>query len=163
MENTNSAYQLAQINIARTRGVNINDPIMQEFVDNLEKINNLAESSKGFVWRLKDEHNNATHINPYNDEQVIINVSVWESIEDLEHFVYKTMHTDFLRRRKEWFQTFGKAYSAMWWIEAGKYPSIQDATDKLDYLQKNGASPLVFDYKNKFPRPSVLQTSQHSS
>ena len=69
-------FQIAQINIGRIKGVNIDDPIMKEFVDNLDKVNNLAENSKGFVWRLKDENNNATNLNPYDDEQVIINVSV---------------------------------------------------------------------------------------
>ena len=148
-----SKYQLAEINIARMKGVDINDPIMQEFVDNLDKVNAVAESSNGFVWRLKDDNNNATSLNPYNDEQVIINISVWETIESLEHFMYKTFHTEFLKRRKEWFQTFGKAYTAMWWIEAGKYPTMQEAVDKLDYLQKNGASTVVFDFKHKFPQP----------
>ena len=90
-------YQLAQINISRMIGVNINDPIMKEFVDNLDKVNNLAEQSEGFVWRLKDENNDATSFNPYNDEQVIINISVWQSIASLETFVYKTVHTDFLK------------------------------------------------------------------
>lgn len=146
-------FQLAQINIGRIKGVTIEDPVMKEFVDNLDRVNQLAESSKGFVWRLKDENNNATHINPYNDEQVIINISVWETIEDLETFVYKTFHTDFLRRRKEWFQTYGSAYFAMWWIPVGHFPGITEATEKLDYLQRNGASAFVFDFKNKFPHP----------
>ena len=79
-------YHLAEINIARMKGVNIDDPIMQEFVDNLDLINGLAESSPGFIWRLKDESDNATDINPYNDEQVIVNVSVWEDIESLKQF-----------------------------------------------------------------------------
>jgi hypothetical protein len=148
-----NAYQLAQINIARMKGVDINDPIMKEFVENLDKVNALAESSEGFVWRLKDETNNATSLNPYNDEQVIINVSVWESIEALEHFVYKTFHTDFLKRKKEWFQTFGKAYTTMWWIPSGQFPTVQQAVNKLDYLQKNGASEIVFDFRKKFPKP----------
>ena len=146
-------FQLAEINIGRIKGVTIEDPVMKEFVDNLDTINQLAEGSKGFVWRLKDENNNATHLNPYNDEQVIINISVWETIEDLEFYVYKTFHTDFLRRRKEWFQTYGKAYTAMWWVPAGQFPSIAEATEKLDYLQKNGPSALVFNFKNKFPHP----------
>ncbi len=150
-----SKYHLAQINIARMKGVNINNPVMKEFVDNLDKVNTIAESSEGFVWRLKDESNNATNFNPYDDEQVIINISVWESIEYLEIFMYKTLHSDFLRRRKEWFQKFGKAYFAMWWIPEGQFPTMQDAVDKLDYLQANGASDLVFDFKNKYPPPRI--------
>jgi hypothetical protein len=146
-------FQIAQINIGRINGVNIEDPIMKEFVANLDSINALAENSKGFVWRLKDDSNNATNLNPCNDEQIIINISAWETIEDLENFVYRTVHSNFLRRRKEWFQSFGKAYAAMWWIPAGQFPTIQEAMEKLDYFQENGPSKTVFDYKNKYPQP----------
>src|SRR5450755_2713435 len=138
-----SEYQIAEINVARMKGININDPIMKEFVDNLDKVNALAESNPGFVWRLKDESNNATNLNPYNDEQVIINISVWQSIETLENFIYKTFHTEFLKRRKEWFQSYGKAYTAMWWIPKGQFPAIQEAIEKLAWYQKNGPSELV--------------------
>jgi hypothetical protein len=148
-----NTYQLAEINIGRIKGVNINDPVMKEFVDNLETVNALADGSKGFVWRFRDDNNNATNFNPYNDQQVIVNVSVWESIEDLEHYMYKTFHADFLRRRKEWFQRYGKVYTAMWWIPAGQYPTLQQAVDNLDYLEKNGPTEKVFDFKTKFPRP----------
>jgi hypothetical protein len=146
-------YQLAEINVARMKGVDKNDPIMKEFMDNLDAVNQLAESSEGFVWRLKDEGNDATSFNPYNDEQIIINVSVWESIETMEQYVFKTFHSDFLRRRKEWFVKYGKANTAMWWVPAGIYPTIEQAVEKLDYLQKNGPSELVFDFKNKFNAP----------
>jgi hypothetical protein len=146
-------YQIAEINIARMRGVDINDPIMQEFVENLDTVNGIAEKSPGFVWRLKDESDNATALNPYNDEQIIINISVWETIEDLEHFMYTTFHSEFLKRRKEWFFKFGKAHTAMWWTPAGKFPTLQEAVDQLDYLQTHGPSEKVFDLKTRFPMP----------
>jgi len=82
-----SHYFIAEINIAKMKGVDINDPIMKEFVENLDAVNQIAEKSEGFVWRLKDENNNATSLNPYNDETIIINVSVWKSIETLENFI----------------------------------------------------------------------------
>ncbi len=147
-------YQLAQINVARMNGVAIDDPIMKEFVDNLDRVNKVAENSDGYVWRLKGDDNVSTGFNPYNDEQVIINLSVWETIESLEHYVYKTFHTDFLRRRKEWFQSYGKAHIAMWWIPKGEIPTIEEAIAKLDHLQKYGSSKAVFDFRNKFPSPS---------
>jgi hypothetical protein len=148
-------YQLAEINIARMKGVDINDPIMKEFVDNLVLVNTLAETSEGFVWRLKDEESsNSTAFNPYNDEQVIINISVWESIETLENYVFKTFHTEFLKRRKEWFQTYGKASTAMWWIPEGQFPTIEEAVGKLDELQKNGASEKVFNFRKKYLPPT---------
>ena len=135
------------------KGVNINDPIMKDFVDNLDRVNSPAENSEGFVWRLKDESNNATHLNPYGDEQVIVNISVWETSQALEKFVYKTFHTDFLKRRKEWFQAYGKVYTAMWWIESGQFPTIQEAIEKLNFHQKNGPTQNVFDFRNRFEPP----------
>jgi len=146
-------YQIAQINVARMIGVNIEDPIMKEFVENLDRVNELAENSPGFVWRLKDDSNNASNFNPFNDEQVIINVSVWEDIESLENFTYKTFHTDFLKRRKEWFFKYGKAHFALWWIKAGNYPSIEDSMERLKCLQLNGASKKAFNFKDKFAQP----------
>ena len=147
-------YQLVQINIARMKGVNIEDPIMKEFVDNLDAINQIAESSEGFVWRLQDEENNATSFNPYQDEQVIINISVWENVAALEQYVFKTMHADFMKRRREWFQKFGEAYVAMWWIEAGTVPTVSEAVAKLEELQKNGPSKSVFNFREQYPVPN---------
>ena len=152
-----TAYQLAEINIARMKGVNILDPIMQEFVDNLDHINALAESSEGFIWRLKDDSNNATQLNPYNDEQVIVNISVWKDVQSLSDFVYKTMHTDFLKRRSEWFQKFGQAYFAMWWIEPNDYPTVAEATDRLQHLQDHGPSPYAFNFRKKYVASETIK------
>jgi len=134
-------------------GVNIDDPIMKEFVDNLDKVNEVAESSEGFVWRLKDESNNAASFNPYNDEQVIINISVWENVDSLKNYVYKTMHSDFLKRKKEWFNKYGEAHFAFWWIKKGDFPTIEEAVERLAFLQKSGPSERAFDFKNPFPKP----------
>ena len=146
-------YQLAQINVARMKGVSIEDPIMQEFVANLDRVNQLAESSEGFVWRLKDESNNASGFNPFDDEQVIINISVWSTIETLEKFTYKTFHTDFLIRRKEWFNKYGKAHFAQWW-KKGDLPTIEQAIERLDYIQRHGPSERAFNFKKRFPAPT---------
>ncbi|MEM1326248.1 MAG: DUF3291 domain-containing protein [Bacteroidota bacterium] len=147
-------YHLAEINIARMKGVNIDDPIMQEFVDNLDVINGLAESSPGFVWRLKDESDNATDINPYNDEQVIVNVSVWEDIESLKQFTYHSHHTDFMKRRKEWFHHYGNHYYAMWWLPESEVPSLEEAVARLTHLQEHGLSDHAFTFKKLFSQPT---------
>ena len=147
-------YQLAEINIARMKGVNIDDPIMKEFVDNLDVVNELAENSEGFVWRLKEDNNNATSLNPYDDEQVIINISVWESVETLEQYVFKTFHSEFLKRRKEWFHKYGKVHTAMWWIEEGNFPTVDEAVAKLAALQKDGPTKDVFTFKDRFSAPT---------
>src|SRR4051812_42391138 len=104
------------------KGVAIDDPVMNEFADNLDRVNALAENSAGFVWRLKDGSNKATSVSPFDDEQAILSMSVWENLESLETFTYKTVHTDFLKRRKEWFHRFGKVYLTLWWV-----PTVQEA------------------------------------
>lgn len=147
------AYQLAQINVGRILGINIDDPIMQEFVDNLDRVNRLAESSEGFVWRLQDDTNNATSFNPYDDAQIIINISVWADVESLKKFVYQTAHVDFLKRKKEWFTKFDQAHTAMWWIKAGDYPSVTQAVERLRYLQTNGNSTRAFNFQSPQPKP----------
>jgi hypothetical protein len=146
-------YQLAQINIAKMIGVTINDPIMKAFVDNLDTVNSLAEASEGFIWRLKDETNNASNFNPLNNEQIIINISVWETIASLEHFTYKTFHTDFIKRKKEWFKKYGEAHYALWWIKKGDFPNIEDALEKLTHLQQHGPTAVSFSFKKPFPKP----------
>lgn len=104
---------------------------------------------------MKDESNNAASFNPYDDDQVIINISVWEAIASLEHFTYETFHSDFLRRRKEWFQKYGNVHYALWWIKAGAYPSIESSIKKLEYLQAHGETENVFSFKKKFSKPTI--------
>ncbi len=147
-------HQLAELNVGRFRGVDIHDPIMKEFADNLDKINALAESYDGFIWRLKDENNNATAFNPYEDERIAVNMSVWRNIESLENFAYKSGHVDFLRRKREWFENFGSAYLVLWWIPIDTLPTLEEAIARLDYLQLHGSTLHAFTFKNQF-EPSV--------
>jgi len=145
-------WHLAQINIGRMIGTGINDPVMKHFVERLEEVNAVAEKSKGFVWRLKDDSNNATGIKAFDDDQLIVNMSVWGSIEDLEAFVYKGSHVEVLRRRKEWFSRM-KFYMVMWYVRAGTVPTLEEAKTRLEYLEKNGSSLYAFDFKSKFAAP----------
>ena len=147
-------HQLAELNVGRFRGADIHDPIMKEFADNLDKINALAESYDGFIWRLKDENNNATAFNPYEDERIAVNMSVWRNIESLENFAYKSGHVDFLRRKREWFENFGSAYLVLWWIPIDTLPTLKEAIARLDYLQLHGSTLHAFTFKNQF-EPSV--------
>jgi hypothetical protein len=146
-------YHLAQINIGRITGAAIDDPVMKEFVDQLDTINALAEESDGFVWRLKSGEGNATSFNPYGDNRIIINFSVWESAEQLKAYVYNSAHTEVMRNRKKWFEKFGKPYYALWYVEKGTIPSVKEAVGRLDYLQTNGCSSHAFDFSGLFPKP----------
>ena len=143
-------YHLAQINVGRMQGKNIEDPVMWEFVQNLDRINALAEKSHGFVWRLKDDSNNATHYSPYRDDRVIINLSVWQDIKSLKDFTYNSMHVDFIKQRRKWFEKFGRPYLALWWIPTGHRPTIVEAIQRLDHLQTVGPSVHAFNFVRTF-------------
>jgi hypothetical protein len=104
-------HHLAQLNIGRIR-YEIDDPRMADFAGNLQVVNRLAERSPGFVWRYIDESGNSTATRPYADARIAINLSVWESVEALERFVYLTVHNQFYGRRAEWFEHFGSRISS---------------------------------------------------
>lgn len=139
---------LAQVNIARMLAP-INSPEMSEFVANLNPINTLAENSDGFVWRLKDESDNATAIKVYDDDYIIVNMSVWKSIDALFHFVYKSQHIDYFIRRSEWFEKMPQMHMALWNIPVGHVPTIAEAVQRLDYLRKNGESDYAFTFRKR--------------
>lgn len=145
--------QIAQINVGRIR-FPIDDPRIAEFVENLDRVNALAESSEGFVWRLKDESGNATQIAAYDDPLIIVNMSVWASPEALYEFAYRTMHRRFVQRRKEWFGLFGGAYLALWWVEEGHRPDVAEGRRRLAHLERFGPTAYAFNFRKTFP-PAV--------
>ncbi|AXT60256.1 DUF3291 domain-containing protein [Aquimarina sp. AD10] len=141
--------QLAQVNIAEMLAP-IDDPIMADFVNNLDRINELAEKSDGFVWRLKGDEGNATAITVFDNLFLIINMSVWKDSESLFDFVYKTAHSDILKRKKEWFHKLPRMHMAFWYIENGHEPTPEEAKERLYYLQEHGETPYSFSFKSKF-------------
>lgn len=145
-----SKQYIAQLNISKMIGVNIDDPIMKDFVAQLDEINLLGEQSKGFVWRLKSDDGNATAYNPYNDDRVIVNFTVWKTIADLKNFVYNTAHRLVMKDRKKWFENLGQPSYVLWYADADKMPTVDEAVERLAHLQKNGASSYAFDFKNIF-------------
>jgi hypothetical protein len=142
-------YHLAQVNIAKAKGP-MDGEVMKEFTDNLDPINAIAESSAGFIWRLKDETGNATDIQPYDDANIIINISVWGSIEALKTFMFKTHHIDFFKRKKEWFEPMPEASYALWWVPAEHQPDVDEAKARLLQLQQHGDTAEAFSFKQLF-------------
>jgi GAF domain-containing protein len=128
-------YHLAQVNIARMRAP-LESPIMADFVAQLDAINALADGSPGFVWRLQSDDGNATALRPFDDDFILVNMSLWESIEDLRAYVFKSAHAAVMRRRREWFEQFGSTYVALWWVEAGHLPTVGEAKQRLRHLEE---------------------------
>lgn len=145
------SYVLAQLNIARLLHP-IESPQLQGFVDNLDRINAVADASNGFVWRLKsDDPDNANNADTFGDD-VIVNMSTWENIQSLHHFTYRSAHTEVLSRRKEWFSVL-KTYSVLWWHPAAENPTVAIAADRLAILEKGGPCKDAFTFKTAWPCP----------
>ena len=135
----------------------MDSPVMSDFVANLDPINRLAESSPGFVWRLKDDTNNATAIKVFDDEFLIINMSVWDSIDSLFNYVYKSDHVRVFKRKSEWFERMPEMHMALWYIEPDQYPTPQQAEERIAYLRTNGETPFAFSFKKRFTVEDLLQ------
>lgn len=142
------AYHLAQLNLARML-TSLDDPSMKDFVDNVTRINELGTQAPGFVWILKGEGGDATLMRPFG-EDVLINVTVWESIEALFQYAYYSEHAEFFRRRKEWFHKPDEAMVALWWVPEGHQPTIEEARERIDHLRAHGPTPFAFTFKQRY-------------
>jgi hypothetical protein len=140
------ARHLAQFNIARIK-YPLDDPRMAEFVENVARVNGLAEKIEGFVWRLQDESGNAMGMSVYDDARALPNLTVWEDVEALERFVWKTVHSRFYGRREEWFEPLDTPL-VMWWVPAGERPSMQEGVARRDHLMAHGPSDHAFGWEH---------------
>lgn len=147
-----SQYHLAQLNLAKMK-YPIDSNEMADFVARLEDVNALADHSPGFVWRLQTEDGDATSLD-YFGPDMLINMSVWEDVDSLHHYVYRTAHTEVMARRHEWFERMEQAYLVLWWVPAGTTPSLEEADERLEDLRANGPSQRAFTPKQRFDPPS---------
>jgi hypothetical protein len=148
-------HHLAQLNVGRAKAP-LDADTMADFMALLDPINELADSSPGFVWRLQDEEGTgATGIKVSEDEQFIVNMSVWESIDALWDFVYDSAHLDVMRRRREWFERHVEPFQVLWWVPAGHIPTPQEALARLDHLRAHGPTPEAFTFKIRFEEPGA--------
>jgi hypothetical protein len=149
---------LAQLNIGRLR-YPTDDPRMADFMNNLDLVNGLAKRTAGFVWRLKDESNNATNIRPYDDPKMAVNLSVWENIEALERFVWQTVHKRFYGRQREWFDKMSGPHFVMWRVPAGHLPGVDEAKERLEHLAAHGPSDHAFGWES-VPSAQLWKTAR---
>jgi hypothetical protein len=151
------AYHIAQVNLGLIKAP-LHDPIMSGFTGRLDEINALADHSPGFVWRLQTDEGNATYFRPYEDnDRILLNMSVWETIDNLRNFVYRTAHTELLRQRQAWFEKFAGAYSALWWVPAGHIPGIDEAKKRVAHLDAHGPTQFAFTFKATFDPDEQFQ------
>lgn len=143
---------LAQINIGRFVAP-IDDPRMAGFVSQLDPVNKLADESPGFVWRLQSASGNATDIAYNDDPSMAVNMSVWESLEALQAYVYRSRHLDVLKDRQKWFVKMDLPHYCLWWVPEGHTPTVAEGRERLEHYQIHGATPYAFWFARWYPAP----------
>jgi Domain of unknown function (DUF3291) len=153
-----ASYHVAQCNIGRVRAP-LDSPQLAGFVAALEPVNRMADEAPGFVWRLQTEAGDATAIRAFEDDMLLLNMSVWESIEALAEFTYRTPHRDVMRRRREWFERLADAYLVLWWVPAGTRPTVVEARARLEALRRDGPTLEAFTFRSPFPPPDASRAA----
>ncbi|HJS39096.1 MAG TPA: DUF3291 domain-containing protein [Burkholderiales bacterium] len=149
-----SAWHLAQLNIGIIKAP-MDSPVMADFAANLDRINALAEATPGFVWRLQTEEGNATAIRPFENENLLLNMSVWRDVESLGKYVYHSAHVEIMRRRREWFEHMDEAFLVLWWVPQGHRPGVAEAVARLELLRAKGPTAEAFTFRHAFPAPDA--------
>ena len=146
------SFHLAQLNVARMRAP-LDHPLMREFVAWLEPLNGIADASPGFVWRLQTEDGDSTAIRAFDDPLLLVNMSVWESLEALQRYVFRSDHRRALRERASWFERAETPSTVLWWLPAGELPGLDEAKKRLQCLRERGPTPEGFTLSRSFPPP----------
>ena len=144
--------QLAQLNVADAQHA-VDAPAMAGFTGRVDAINALADRSPGFVWRMTDDgpEDGALSLRMEGlGPMTLVNMSVWDSIEALYHFIYKTAHAKVMQGKDDWFSPMLVAHMVLWWVEDGHIPDLDEARAKLDLLRANGPSPDAFSFSVPF-------------
>jgi hypothetical protein len=147
---------LAQVNIGRMLAP-LSNPLMAGFVAKLDEVNALADNSPGFIWRLQTAEGNATDIQAYDDPLMLLNMSVWASLEDLSRYVYamESEHRHVMKQRRRWFERSNGPFMTLWWVPEGHIPTIEEAKVRLEHLRTHGETDYAFSFQKPFPAPDA--------
>jgi hypothetical protein len=139
---------LAELNVGRLLAPT-DDPRVAEFMQNLDRINGLGKRMPGFVWMMEgsgEPGTGNTEAKIEGDPQYVSNLTVWETVEALETFVWGTIHKQFYEKRAEWFEVMGDMHFVMWWVPKGHQPSLEEALERLAYLRDHGDTDHAFGW-----------------
>jgi hypothetical protein len=152
-------FHLAHVNIAWMYGA-IGDAVMSGFVRRIEEINRLAETHKGFVWRVPDSETSFEALEVFRQDfpgfdpsRFLYNLSTWESLEDLRDYTFDTAHAEMIQQRREWLDSIAGANVALWWIPAGQRPTVAESAERLRSVRIHGPTPYAFTLRRSFPKP----------
>lgn len=128
----------------------LDDPSMGDFVARIDALNALADAAPGFVWRLEAEEDQISPVALFSGERVLFNLTVWESIESLESYVYKSDHVQAVQKRAEWFERPKKTPLVLWWVDAGHMPTEEEAAQRFELLWEKGPTADAFTFRTRF-------------
>jgi hypothetical protein len=148
-------YHLAQANVARMRAP-LDDPSMADFVALLDPVNEIADKSPGFVWRLQTETGNSADVRVFDDPRILFNMSVWTSIDALRAFAYQSQHLDVFRQRQKWFERFERGSHVLWWLPVGRLPTVAEACTRFTALWEHGPLPEGFTFQRPYAPPAEV-------
>lgn len=146
------SYYLAQMSISKARAP-LDHPMMEGFVSQLPIINALADKTPGFIWRLQTKEGNSTGIRTFDDPSILMNLSLWESIDPLKEFVYKGPHAILYKNARQWFERLAGHVTVLWWVPKGYLPTAAEGVERLNRLNSEGPSPEAFSFQKAFPPP----------
>lgn len=153
-------HHLAQVNIATLRAP-LHDPQMADFVAQINYVNSVADTDPGFVWRLRAEGaDDATAIRAFDDDRILITLTVWKSLEALSNYVYRGAHAGVMRDRRRWFEKAEHPILALWWVPVNHSPTVDEGKERLDYLRCHGSTTHAFSFGKPFPSPNAIDLSQ---
>ena len=149
-----ATHDLAQVNVMRLKAP-LDSPALATFLAAIDPVNAIADGAPGFVWRLKNAYDGggdgASPLRLFDDDTVLVNMSTWRSVEALTDYVYRTGHTEIMRRRREFALPIAEAYLALWWVPHGHEPTVAEAEERLRHLRAHGPTPFAFGLKTPFP------------
>jgi hypothetical protein len=155
----NNGFYLAQMSVSVALAP-LDQPQMKGFVNMLELINKLADVSPGFVWRLQTKDGDATAIRGYKNPLKLLNMSLWESVEHLENYVYNGMHGKAMNGSPNWFEKLNEETTVLWWVPIGHTPTVEEGVALLDKLNREGPAPDAFNFSCRYPAPGYQDDSQ---
>lgn len=153
---TVSGTHLAQLNVGRLVAPT-DDPRVAEFMAALDMVNGLGKRMPGFVWIMEGSGapgTGNTEAKIGGDPLYVANLTVWENVEALENFVWRTVHRRFYARRREWFEVLGDMHLVLWWVPVGHRPTLDEALARLDHLRAHGDGDHAFGW-------AYLQGARH--
>ncbi|MFJ3101733.1 DUF3291 domain-containing protein [Streptomyces sp. NPDC086835] len=149
-----TSYELAQVNIGRLKHP-LDSPQLKDFVDNLIPVNAVADAADGFVWRLQTEAGDATDLRVFGDDWLMVNMSVWRDTDALTAFMYQGVHRELLARRYEFFERMHEVMTTLWWVPAGRRPTVREAEERLLHIREHGPTQRAFTLRKSFPAPQM--------